>query len=275
MASALPDSNQAVPPLSYPGDTYTTCITSAYKALKRRFSLILQKNDSLTKKEKSLRQQLNQALRDNFQIRGELRRLHESYDILARDAGRISMERSQVYEQLENERFERELGDLVLNQYKDEIKERKQEIEREVFKKELGDLLLAQYRGEIEAQDRAIREKDIHIEAFKASVAAASSEISTLNSEVLNWKRRVTIGEEQILNLARKLEGNNEQITRQNTVIAQLEKERSEAMDGCRYFEAQIGELKTTYHELLLRVNALSAGYHEDEQTKEEAVKAH
>ncbi|OBS20242.1 hypothetical protein FPOA_06629 [Fusarium poae] len=256
MTSAFPNSTHGV--LEDSNDAYTACITNAYRALKKRFSQILQKNDSLAKNQKSLRRQLDQALRDNRRIRAELCHQQENYDTLAKETGRISMEKSQIYAQLENERFRRELGDLVLNQYQDEIEERKEEIEREVFKKELGDLLLSQYRDEIEEQSKALREKEIHIETCKESVTAAYGEISTLGSQVLYWRQRVVISEDQICKLAGELERNNGEITRQNTLIAILEKERSEAMDGCRYYQAQITKLKATYDELEVRVDALS-----------------
>lgn len=148
------------------------------------------------------------------------------------------------------------------------MKERKEEIEREVFKRELSDLLLDQYRYRIEEQDKALKEKDFHVALSKESVAAAYSEISALSSQVLYWKQEVAISEEQIFSLAYKLEGNSGQITRQNSQIAKLEKERREAMDGCRYFEAQIERLKATYDELLLRVDALNAGCNVDKQTE-------
>ena len=77
---------------------------------------------------------------------------------MAKDTARIKVEKAQLFERLENERFQRELSDLILNQYKDEVKERKEEIEREVFKRELSDLLLDQYRDRIEEQDKALKE---------------------------------------------------------------------------------------------------------------------
>ncbi|RFN51411.1 hypothetical protein FIE12Z_4322 [Fusarium flagelliforme] len=259
---------EAVPPSTHPSDAHTACLASAYKALKKRFSHLLQKNDSLAKKNKSLQQQLDQTLRDNFQIRGELQRLHETYNILAKDIARIKVEKAQLFERLENERFQRELSDLILNQYKDEVKERKEEIEREVFKRELSDLLLDQYRNRIEEQDKALKEKDFDVALSKESVTAAYSEISALSSQVLYWKQEVAINEGHISSLAHKLEGNTGQMTRQNNQIANLEKERREAMDGCRYFEGQIKRLKATYDELLIRVDALNSGCDVGKQTE-------
>jgi chromosome segregation ATPase len=148
------------------------------------------------------------------------------------------------------------------------VKERKEEIERQVFKRELSDLLLDQYRDRIEEQDKALKEKDFDVALSKESVAAAYSEISALSSQVLYWKQEVAINEGHIFSLAHKLEGNTGQMTRQNNQIAKLEKERREAMDGCRYFEAQIKRLKATYDELLLRVDALNAGCNVDKQTE-------
>ncbi|KAF9761131.1 hypothetical protein IL306_003944 [Fusarium sp. DS 682] len=234
-------------------------MANAYQALKNRFSQIIQKNDSLTKNQKSLRRQLDQAHRENSKIRSERQRLQENYDRLARDLGRISMEKSQVHAQLENERFQRELGDLVLDQYKDEIMERKEEIEREIFKKELSDLLLGQYRDEIEEQNKTLREKELHIASCQESVAAAYRQLSAFGSQVSYWRQRVTLGEDKICKLTSELEHSKGEIRRQNTIIAKLEKERSEAMDGCSYFQTEIRKLKATYNELEIRVDALSA----------------
>ncbi|KAM0187031.1 hypothetical protein ACHAPI_011349 [Fusarium lateritium] len=256
MSSPLPSSTQGV--LASPHDPYTACVTNAYRVLKKRFSQILQNNDFLSKNQKSLRRQLDRALRDNRRVRAELRQQQEHYDTLVKDVGRISMEKSQIYAQLDNEKFRRELGDVVLNQYQDEIKERKEELEREVFQKELGELLLSQYRNEIDRQKETLREKEIGIETCKESVTSAYGEISTLGCQVLYWKQRVAVSEDQICKLAYELECSKGEIARQNTIIAILQKERSEAMDGCRYYEAQIKRLKATYDELEDRVDALT-----------------
>ncbi|KPA38733.1 hypothetical protein FLAG1_08429 [Fusarium langsethiae] len=140
----------------------------------------------------------------------------------------------------------------------DGIKERKEEIEQEVFQKELGELLLSQYRDEIDRQNETLREKEIRIETCKESVTSAYGEISTLGCQVLYWKQRVAVSEDQICKLACELECSKGEITRQNNIIAILQKERSEAMDGCRYYEAQIKRLKATYDELEDRVDALT-----------------
>ncbi|WXC67571.1 hypothetical protein SNK03_013380 [Fusarium graminearum] len=265
MASASSNTNQAAPIPSHSSDASTTCLNSAYKALKRRLRQILQKNDSLVKKQKSLQQQLEQALQSDIQLRCELKHLHETYHKLARDTNRISMEKAQVFEQLEYEKFQRQLGDLILSQYQDEIKERKEDVEREMFKKQLSDLLLDQYRDEIEEQVRTLSQKDNYIKTCKASLAEAHSEISTVNSQMLYLKQRVVVGEEHICDLTRKLEGCNEQITRQDTSIAQHEKERREAIEERRYFEAQITRLKNTYDELARRVEAMDIEGNSDE----------
>ncbi|KAF5709886.1 hypothetical protein FGLOB1_5734 [Fusarium globosum] len=160
------------------------------------------------------------------------------------------MEKSQIYAQLEREKFQRELGDLVLDQYKDEIIERNREIEREVFKKELSDLLLEQYRGEIEEQKESLRENEHQI-------ASCHRQMFTFSSQVSYWRQRVSLGETQICKLTSELEYSKGEMQRQNTVIARLEKERGEAVDECSFFQAEIRKLKATYDELNMRVDAL------------------
>ncbi|KAH7201169.1 hypothetical protein DER44DRAFT_727641 [Fusarium oxysporum] len=250
MPPALPNQSQVVARST--NDAYTSCMANAYHALKNRFSQLLQKNDSLTKNQRSLRRQLDQAQRENTKIRNERQRLQVNYDKLAKDMGRLSMEKSQIYAQLEHERFQRELGDLVLDQYKDEIIERNEEIEREVFKKELSDLLLEQYRGEIEEQKKALSEKELRI-------ASCHRQMLTFGSEVSYWRQRVNLGENQICKLASELEHSKGEMHRKNTMIARLEKERREAVEGCSSFQAEIRKLKATYDELEMRVDALGA----------------
>ncbi|EWZ78450.1 hypothetical protein BFJ68_g15420 [Fusarium oxysporum] len=265
---ALPTQSQVVGSSTNPYEAYTSCVATAYHALKNRFSQILQKNDSLTKKQRSLRRQLDQAQRENTKIRSERQRLQENYNKLAKDIGRVSTEKSQIYAQLEHERFQRELGDLVLDQYKDEIIERNEVIEREVFKKELSDLLLEQYRGEIEEQKKSLRKNELQIASCGRQVFAFSSQVSY-------WRQRVNLGEDQICKLTSELEHSKGEMHRQNTTIARLEKERREAMDGCSFFQAEIRKLKATYDKLEMRVDALGAtdATEPDEPRKRRATK--
>ncbi|KAF5724651.1 hypothetical protein FMUND_616 [Fusarium mundagurra] len=250
-APALPN-EQVVGSSTNAYEAYTSCMATAYHALKNRFTQILQRNDSLTKNQRSLRRQLDQAQRENTKIRNERQRLQVNYDKLAKDIGRLSMEKSEVYAQLEHERFQRELGDLVLDQYKDEIIERNEIIEREVFKKELSDLLLEQYRSEIEEQRKSLRENEHQIASCHRQMLAFSSQASY-------WRQRVNLGENQICKLTSELEHSKGEIHTQNTMIARLEKERGEAVDECSFFQAEIRKLKATYDELNMRLDALSA----------------
>ncbi|KAF4470083.1 hypothetical protein FALBO_3028 [Fusarium albosuccineum] len=239
-------------------DHQTAGITNAYKLLKNRFNQILHKNASLGRSQKFLQQRFDQVSQENRRLCRELQRQQENCNAMARDVGRISTEKSQIYAELENAKFQREVGDLVLDQCHDEINEHKKALERERFQKDLGELLLDQYRDEIEEQKKTLSEKEEHIEACKQSVAAAYSEISTLRAQILYLKQRLAVGEEDICTLACKLENSNGETARQRTIVAKVEKERKEAMDGCYYYQTQIGKLKATYDELESRVNALS-----------------
>ncbi|KPM41091.1 hypothetical protein AK830_g5498 [Neonectria ditissima] len=216
--------------LTLASDAYTAGITTAYKLLKRHFNQMLRKNQSLGRSQKSLKQKLEEASLDNTKIRLELQRQQTTYNRLVGEIGRISTQKSELYGKLENEKFQRDLAELILDSYRDEIEEHK----------------------------KRLSEKESYIETCEQSVAAACSEISALGAQVSYLKQRVAVGEEDICKLSCKLECIIGERRRQEVINAKLEKERSDAMDGCRYYQSQIGRLKTTYDELEARVNALS-----------------
>lgn len=246
--------------LPYASDAYTAGITNAYRLLKDRFNQILHKNASLGRSQKSLRQRFDQVSQDSRNIRRELQRQQDDYHILARDLGQMVTEKSQIYAELESEKFKRDLGDLVLNQCHDEISDHKKALEKEKLQKELSELLLDQYRDEVEEQKKDLSEKEKQADAYQQYITVAHSQITALRAQVLYLKQRMAVGEEDICALTRKLEDSNGETTRQRAIIAKLEKERGEAMDGCRYYHTQISKLKVTYDELEARVNALSIG---------------
>lgn len=243
---------------TYANEAYTAGVTNAYRLLKDRFNQILRNNASLGRSQKSLRKRCDQISQDNCNIRWELQRQQEDYQNLTRDLSQIVTEKSQIYAELEGEKFKRELGDLVLNQCHDEINEHKKALEREKLQKELSELLLDQYRDEVEEQKKDLGEKEKQADVYQQCIATAHGQITALRAQVLYLKQRMAVGEEDICALARKLEDSNGETTRQRAIIAKLEKERGEAMDGCRYYHSQISKLKATYDELEARVNALS-----------------
>ncbi|KAF5544847.1 hypothetical protein FMEXI_6360 [Fusarium mexicanum] len=250
-AETLSHSSLSSTGMAYRSDTHAACVSNAYKLLKNRFNDILRKHDSLEKSQKLLQRRTDQASRDNRRLRRELNRQQNDYKLLVKEIASISAEKSQLYSQLEEEKFQKQLGDLSLQQCLDEIGERQQEIKEERSKRQLNDLMVNRNRNKIEEQKLALEEKENHLRTCKEAIVTAYSGISTLKAQNRYLEQRLVVGEDNICELNWQLERKNGETARLNIVVAKLEKERSEAMDGCHYLQAQIGKLKTTkYREL-------------------------
>ncbi|CAM1508782.1 Fc.00g056300.m01.CDS01 [Cosmosporella sp. VM-42] len=228
---AAPNRN---PPFA--GNSYNTAIHNAYNLLKNRMNQLLlegyrvqRKNGFLQRKQRSLLQELEQASIDNSTIRSELQSQQANYDKVTGELNRITDEKTQIYEELESVKFQRELGELILDQHRDEILEQK----------------------------KIIGEKEAHIKTGRETIAAAHMEISTLRAQVSYLRELMTVCEGNICSLRCQLESN---VGKERQVISKLEKERNEAIDGCRYYQLLVERLKSTYDELEAKVDALREG---------------
>ncbi|KAM5349331.1 hypothetical protein ACJ41O_005836 [Fusarium nematophilum] len=226
MPQMSPNGTQPANGFPSANDAYTTGITNAYKMMKKRFAQLL-------RSQKFLKQQLEQATQANITIRSELQNQQEIYNRLVEKLGRISSEKSQMHEDFESQKFQKELNELILDQYRDEVLESKS----------------------------IIGEKDRHIETCTESITAAYGEIAALKAQISYMRQRMCVGEEDIRSLRCQLESSIGESRRQEMIAKGLRKERNDAMDGCMYYQKQIGRLKMTYDDLENRVNAL-AGEH-------------
>ncbi|CVL09315.1 uncharacterized protein FMAN_15479 [Fusarium mangiferae] len=242
----LSRSSQSSTGIVYRSDVHEACVSNAYKLLKNRFNDILRKNDSLEKSQKLLQRRTDHASRDNRRLRRELNRQQNDCKLLTKEIKSISAEKSQLYAQLEEEKFQKQLGDVFLQQCLDEIGERQQEIREERSKRQVNDLMVDRCRDKIEKQKLELEEKENHLRTCKEAVVVAYSEISMVKAQNRYLEQRLIVGEDNISELNWQLERKNGETARLNIIVAKLEKERSEAMDGCYYLQGQIGKLKTT-----------------------------
>lgn len=89
-------------------------------------------------------------------------------------------------------------------------------------------------------------------------MGTANHEMATLKSQLAYSKQRIEVDEGDITRLRSEVESNLGEMKNQITIVAQLEKERTDAWTGCAYYESQLRRLVSTYDELATRVEALS-----------------
>lgn len=108
-------------------------VRNTFRSLEKQVFYLLQEDGRLKnkvgflqRKTESLTQQLEDALRNSDATISELQRKQTYCNELVGDMARIADDKARIFEELETQRFQKELNQLILDQYRDEIQEQKQ-----------------------------------------------------------------------------------------------------------------------------------------------------
>lgn len=177
---------------------------------------------------------LDQLGRENTSLKSQLETQSSNYDLLVGDMIQTCSEKSDIFEALQEEKTQKELGDLIISQYCDEILE---------------------HKATIAEKEKYIKDLVNYSAKTRAEALTLDAEASALRAELSICRQR-NVGTTS--SLRQELQQKMDDLAECQKGLAQLQKERDEAAEEHIHCQSEYNELCFVRDELAAQLQMLS-----------------